>query len=126
MDSRLEVKIDRLMADADENGWDVEWRPCIVDGCTEAAQVTGTRIDCHPDASAGIGFGFSICYGINERTNRMGALRLDGKPSAVVVLTADTEDGRVWYGPARAWLDAIRDPQAWTGRAAPDPEFASR
>ena len=120
MDARLAAKAATIEAFAHDCGWDTERLATEVDGM-EAVQVIGTTVRGHPEAPHPLDFGFMVAFVLNPETNRVSALRLDGKPNAALVVTVEDGTDRYWYGPLSAHKWALDDPEAWTGVQAPAP-----
>lgn len=120
MDKRLLAKVEPIEQYAFDCGWDTARNEQRIDGC-EAVQLVGTTTRGHPEAPHALDFGFSVAFGIKWETGRASALRLDGKPNAVFVVTVEDGTGRYWYGPLSSYKRALDDPEAWTGVEAPQP-----
>lgn len=121
MDQRLLRKLEPIERYAHLNGWDTERVQSVFDGC-DGVQIVGSRTDGHPEAAHGVDFGFSVAFAINPQTNRVQAMRFDGKPNAVFVMVVEDGTGRYWHGPLSAHERALADPVAWTGVEVPVPD----
>lgn len=122
MDKRLLAKIEPIERLAAACGWDTQRVEERMDGMT-GVQLVGTTFRGDPEAAHGVEFGFSVAFAINPMTGRAIALRLDGKPNAIFVVTT-VEDGRYWFGPLSAHKRALDQPDAWTGVSLPTPAGA--
>jgi hypothetical protein len=120
MDKRLLAKIEPIEQHAHACGWDTERHEQKVDG-QDAVQLVGTTVRGHPEAAHAVEFGFSVAFAIRWETGRAGALCLDGKPSAVFVMTVEDGTGRYWTGPLKAHTKALDQPDWWTGVELPQP-----
>lgn len=120
MDKRLLAKVEPIEQYAFDCGWDTQRVEQVIDGC-EGVQLVGTTTRGNPEAQHAVDFGFSVAFGIKPETGRASALRFDGKPNAVFVMTVEDGTGRYWYGPLYSYKRALDQPDDWTGVELPQP-----
>lgn len=119
MDKRLVAKVEPIEQYARDCGWDTERVEQTIDGC-KAVQLVGTTRWGTPDHGF-TDFGFSVAFCIKWETGRASAMLLDGKPSAVFLMTVEDGTGRYWHGPLRSYKDALGSPAWWCGLEEAEP-----